>query len=150
MEKAERNGACVFILYKHKHFGLLPSLSTHTHTHTNIQFQSRQVMSLLSKRSRPLWGPPSVLLSGHHGARYADVKRPVREANRCPPSNAEVKNEAVVSVVAHLPSCAHKVQLCLCFAECRPMCACGDCADWESQLQNVHIVVLPFVTAADK
>jgi hypothetical protein len=49
-------------------------------------------------------GPPSLLFSGHPGAWYAEVKWPVREANHCPPSNVEVKNQAAVFALARLPS----------------------------------------------
>jgi len=39
------------------------------------------------------WGPHRVLSNGYHGAFSLEVKHAEREADRSPPSSAEVKNE---------------------------------------------------------
>jgi hypothetical protein len=38
------------------------------------------------------WGPPSLLSNGYWVASSLEVKRPGREADHSPPTNAEVKN----------------------------------------------------------
>jgi hypothetical protein len=55
-----------------------------------------------------LWGPPSLLHNGYQGS-FLGVKRPVREADRSPPSSAEVKE--CVELYLHSPICVHGAQL---------------------------------------
>ena len=44
------------------------------------------------KRPNQLWGPPSPLFSAYRGS-FPGVKRPEREGDHLPPSNAEVQRE---------------------------------------------------------
>jgi hypothetical protein len=50
------------------------------------------------------WGPPSLLSSGYGGALFPGIKGQGREADRSPPSNAELKNDGAVTSLPYMSS----------------------------------------------
>jgi hypothetical protein len=65
----------------------------------------RRGWEFFSSSPRPdrLWGPPSLPSNGYRGS-FPSVKRPVREADRSPPSSAEVKEFVELYLHSSTPS----------------------------------------------
>jgi hypothetical protein len=72
----------------------------------SIRFRGKRFFSTL-QRSDPLWGPPSLLWVPEYIS--PGVKGPGRGDDHSPPSNADVKNCAVIT--PHSPICADGVVL---------------------------------------
>jgi hypothetical protein len=65
---------------------------------------ARNKVFLLSTLSRPVVGPTQPLIQRVPGTVYPGLKRPGREADQSPPSNADVKNSEVIRPLHHVSS----------------------------------------------
>jgi hypothetical protein len=68
----------------------------------SIPGRGKRFLSSLQRPDR-LWGPPSLLSNGYRRL-SPGIKRPRREADRSPPSSAQVKNGEAVSPLLHTSS----------------------------------------------
>jgi hypothetical protein len=69
-----------------------------------VRFPVVQDISLLHSVQTDSWGPPSLISSEYRGGALPAVKRQGHEADRSPPSSAEVKKCEAILPVSHISS----------------------------------------------